>query len=403
MRIGIDIRYALHTRRGIGSYILNLLCKLIEIDRENQYFLYTDIDDLEEIIPLQDNFKIVKISLPKYLPGRVAPGQTKSKLFAIWEQILLPIQAYADRLDLLHCTGNTAPLYLHPSIELVLTVHDVMFALPSTILPKPKSLNSRLFSQYCTWLLPWVVRRSNQTIAVSNYSKQDIITYTQIDPQKIQVIYPGIDPRFKRVDEQTISEIRLKLALPDKFVFAFGAPDPRKNTTTAIDSFLNFCQANADRSLVIAGVNDTYKATLLQQIAASPFKQRITILPFVNDADLVSIYNAADLVLYPSLYEGCGFPVLEAMACGTPVIASNVTSIPEVAGDAAILIDPLDIDGITAALVKLSTDLDLRQSLIDRGYRQAQTFSWRRTAQENLNIYHQAIEQRLVSDRAIEL
>jgi glycosyltransferase involved in cell wall biosynthesis len=403
MRIGIDIRYALHTRRGIGSYILNLLRKLIEIDRENQYFLYTDIDDLEGLLPQQDNFKIVKISLPKYLFDRVDPNQTKSKLFAIWEQILLPMQAYADRLDLLHCTGNTAPLYLHPSIELVLTVHDVMFALPSTILPKPKALYSRLFNQYCTWLLPWLVRRSNTTISVSNYSRQDIINYTQIDPQKIQVIYPGIDPRFERIDEQTISEIRFKLALPDKFILAFGAPDPRKNTITVLNAFFSFCQLNTDRSLVIAGVNDTYKATLLQQLDASPFKHRITILPFVNDADLVSIYNAADLVLYPSLYEGCGFPVLEAMACGTPVIASNVTSIPEVAGDAAILIDPLDIDGITAALIELSTDLDLRQCLIDRGYQQAKAFSWRRTAQENLNIYHAAIEQQLASDRAIEL
>jgi glycosyltransferase involved in cell wall biosynthesis len=403
MRIGIDIRYALHTRRGIGSYVLNLLRKLIEIDRENQYFLYTDVDDLEGLLPLQDNFKIVKISLPKYLPSQVAPGQTKSKLFAVWEQILLPIQAYKDRLDLLHCTGNTAPLYLHPSIELVLTVHDVMFALPSTILPKPKSLYSSLFNQYCTWLLPWIVRRSNQTIAVSNYSKQDIITYTQSNPEKIQVIYPGIDPRFQRVGEQVIAEIRQKLALPDRFILAFGAPDPRKNTITVLNAFLNFCQSNPDRSLVIAGVNDTYKATLLQQIDTSPFKHRITILPFVDDADLVSIYNAADLVLYPSLYEGCGFPVLEAMACGTPVIASNVTSIPEVAGDAAILIDPMDIDGITAALVKLSTDLDLRQRLIDRGYQQAQSFSWRRTAQENLNIYQTAIDRRLASAPAIEM
>jgi glycosyltransferase involved in cell wall biosynthesis len=403
MRIGIDIRYALHTRRGIGSYVLNLLRKLIEIDRENQYFLYTDVDDLEGLIPQQDNFQIVKISLPKYLPDRVTPGQTKSKLFAIWEQVLLPIQAYADRLDLLHCTGNTAPLYLHPSIELILTIHDVMFALPSTILPKPKSLYSRLFSQYCTWLLPWVVRRSNTTISVSNYSKQDIITYAQTNPQKIQVIYPGVDPKFKRVDDLIIADIRLKLALPDRFILAFGAPDPRKNTIAVLNAFLNFCQSNTDRSLVIAGVNDTYKATLLQQIDVSPFKQRITILPFVDDADLVAIYNAADLVLYPSLYEGCGFPVLEAMACGTPVIASNVTSIPEVAGDAAILIDPMDIDDIMAALVKLSTDLDLRQRLIDRGYQQAQAFSWRRTAQENLNIYHAAIEQRLASDHVIEL
>jgi glycosyltransferase involved in cell wall biosynthesis len=401
MRIGIDIRYALHTRRGIGSYILNLLRKLIEIDREHQYFLYTDVDDLEGVIPQQDNFQIVKISLPKYLPDRVETGQTKSKSFAIWEQILLPIQAYTDRLDLLHCTGNTAPLYLHPSIELVLTVHDVMFALPSTILSKPKSLYSSLFNQYCTWLLPWIVRRSQTTISVSNYSKQDIIKYTQTNPQKIQVIYPGIDPKFKRVNDLIVSEIRSKLALPDRFILAFGAPDPRKNTTTVLNTFLNFCQFNDDRSLVIAGVNDTYKTTLLQQIGSSPFKQRIKILPFVDDADLVAIYNAADLLLYPSLYEGCGFPVLEAMACGTPVIASNLTSIPEVAGDAAILIDPMDIDGITSALVQLSTDRDLRQRLIDRGYQQAQSFSWRRTAQENLNIYRATIEQRLISARAV--
>ena len=395
MRIGIDIRYALHTRRGIGSYILNLIDNLASIDKSNQYFLYTDVDDTEGVMPKQDNFKIVKISLNKYSSNQVNYGQTKSKLFAIWEQILLPIQANADRLDMLHCLSNSAPLYLNSSIQLILTIHDVMFALPSTILPKPKSFYSSLFNQYCTWLLPQIVRRASATITVSNYSMKDILNYTKIEApedrlcqrQKVHVIYPGIDPRFKKIDDKTIEEFRNRLDLTTKFILAFGAPDPRKNTVTVLNAFLNFCKINSDRSLVIAGVSDSYKSTLVKQINSSEFQHRITILPFVNEDDLVSLYNAAELVLYPSLYEGCGFPVLESMACGTPVIAANVTSIPEVAGDAAILVDPLNIDQITDALVKLSADQDLQRTLIDKGTRQALEFSWRRTAQETLNIY----------------
>ncbi len=399
MKIGIDIRYALHTRRGIGSYILNLIENLALIDKINQYFLYTDVDDTDGVMPKQDNFKIVKLSLNKYSLDRVDRNQTKSKLFAIWEQVLLPIQANADKLDILHCLGNTAPLYLNSSIQLMLTVHDVMFALPSTILPKPKSLYSSLFNKYCTWLLPRIVRRAATTITVSNYSMKDILDYTQIDSHKIHVIYPGIDPGFQRIDNKTIEEFRNKFNLSTKFILAFGAPDPRKNTVTVLKAFLNFCEINNDRSLVIAGVSDSYKSTLVKQISLSEFRHRITILPFVNEEDLVSLYNAADLVLYPSLYEGCGFPVLESMACGTPVIAANVTSIPEVAGDAAILVDPLNIDEITDALIELSADEELRRTLIEKGNRQALEFSWRRTAQENFNIYNSLNSHHLTANQ----
>jgi glycosyltransferase involved in cell wall biosynthesis len=388
MKIGIDIRYALHTRRGIGSYILNLIDNLAAIDKINQYFLYTDVDDVEGVMPQQDNFKVVKLSVNKYMTNRTNRDRTKSKLFAIWEQILLPIQAHADNLDILHCLGNTAPLYLHSSIRLILTVHDVMFAIPSGILPKTKSFYSTLFNQYCAWLLPRIVRRSVTTVTVSNYSMKDIINYTKIEPPLVQVIYPGIDPRFKKAGDRAIEDFKEKFNLKTKFILAFGAPDPRKNTITVLNAFLNFCKTNRDRDLVIAGVSDTYKTTIIEHINSSDFKHRITILPFVNEEDLVSLYNAADLVLYPSLYEGCGFPVLESMACGTPVIAANVTSIPEVAGDAAILVDPLNIDQITNALIKLSSDDNLRQTLIEKGDRQALNFSWRRTAEENLNIYN---------------
>ncbi len=388
MRIGIDIRYALHTRRGIGSYILNLIDNLATIDKINQYFLYSDVDDAEGVMPSQDNFRIVKISLNKYASTRIDRDRTKSKLFAIWEQVLLPIQANADKLDILHCPGNTAPLYLNSSIKLILTVHDVMFALPSAILPKAKSFYSSLFNKYCTWLLPCIVNRASAIVTVSNYSKKDILDYTKIDSHKVHVVYPGIDPRFKKIDDRAIEELRDKFDLQTKFILAFGAPDPRKNTISVLNAFLNFCKINEDRSLVIAGVSDAYKTILTDHINSSNFKHRIAILPFVNEEDLVSLYNAADLVLYPSLYEGCGFPVLESMACGTPVIAANVTSIPEVAGDAAILIDPLNITEITDALVELSTDDNLRQTLIKKGDKQALEFSWQRTAQENFNIYN---------------
>ncbi len=388
MRIGIDIRYALHTRRGIGTYILNLIDNLASIDQTNQYFLYTDVDDDEGIIPRQDNFKVIKISLNKHSSNQQNLDRTKSKLFAVWEQILLPLQASIDKLDILHCPGNTAPLYLSASIQLVLTVHDVMFALPSTVLPKPKSLYSSLFNKYCTWILPQIVRRSSATITVSDYSMKDILDYTKVDRQKLHVIYPGIDPSFKKIDDRTITDFRNRFGIDNKFILAFGAPDPRKNTITVLNSFLEFCKTNDDRLLVISGVSDAYKNTIVKHISSSNFRNRIIILPFVSEQDLVLLYNAADLVLYPSLYEGCGFPVLESMACGTPVIASNVTSIPEVAGDAAILVDPLNINQIANSLTKLSVDQNLQQTLIDKGNLQASKFSWWRTAQENFNIYN---------------
>jgi glycosyltransferase involved in cell wall biosynthesis len=375
MRIGIDVRYALHTRRGIGNYILNLVHNLATIDSDNQYFLYSDIGDIECILPQQKNFKFTQLSIGNI---RKDNNQTKSKLFALWEQLLVPQQAKKDELDILHCPGNTAPLFLDKSIQLVVTLHDVMFLLPHSVLPQVQSLYSTLFRLYCQWVLPRIPQHSLTIITVSNYSKKDIIKYLKINPQIVKVIYEGIDSKFK---------IKKITPAKNKFILAFGGHEVRKNCLRTIDAFVDFSQNNPDYFLVLCGMRDDYKILIEKYITSKNIQNKVTLLSYVSDAELVSLYNAADILLYPSLYEGFGFPVLESMACGTPVISSNTTSIPEITEDAALLIDPSSVKEISNALIKITTDKSLRKTLLEKSKQRVLEFSWLKTAKETKDLY----------------
>ena len=375
MRIGIDVRYALHTRRGIGNYVLNLIHNLAAIDSCNNYLLYSDIKDKDEALPQQKNFEFIQISLGN---NQKDINQTKSKLFALWEQVLLPQQAKRDKIDILHCPGNTAPLFLDRSIKLIITLHDVMFLLPQSVLPQAQSLYSSIFRLYCGWLLPIISENSCAIITVSNYSKADIIKYLNIESEIIHVIYEGIESKFQiRAVDNTAS----------KFILAFGGHEIRKNCKRIVDAFAKFTKNNTTHLLVLCGVKDDYKLFIKKYANSKNIQNRIKLLPYVSDEELILLYNTADVVFYPSLYEGFGFPVLESMACGTPVIASNTTSIPEIARDAAILVNPLNVDEMANALHKIVTNQELRETLLQKSKQRVLEFSWKKNAEETMNLY----------------
>ena len=379
MIIGIDTRFAIKKRRGIGNYTLNLVQYLAKIDRENQYILYIDQPDLENLLPNSPNF-LIKFLVPSN--------------YLLWEQLRLPIQLIQDKVDIIHCTANTAPLFLPKKVHLITTIHDVMFLKDTTLIPQSDILYQRLGRVYRSLVIKETINNSSQIITVSKYSKSDIWQhFPDVQQELIQTTYESADSAFKILEDKHISEnIKHKLGISGDYLLTLGGTDLRKNTNLVIKAFAKLKKSNAiDENLVIVGIANWKKTEFYKLVCSLKLEKEVIFTDFISQYELVCLYNCATLFLYPSLYEGFGIPPLESMACGTPVITSNTTSIPEIVGDAALQIDPNSQEELEAAVYKLLVDHSLRDNLIQRGLARAKQFSWRRMAEETLDIYKSII------------
>lgn len=380
MKIGIDARFALHNRRGIGNYSLKLILNLAEIDSENQYVLYVDRDDVEKILPIKPNLCIRKLLPANYL---------------IWEQVLLPQQAKKDSLDILHCLGNTAPIKISHRIKLVSSIMDVMYLKDYSELPQSYSFYQKLGRIYRKFIVPRTVHSLSKVITISFYSKTDIMHHLKtLHGKDVAVTYLAANEWFKPCKNEMLFEsLKNKYNIHDEYIFTLGATDPRKNTERIIRTFLELKSEEAiPEQLVIAGLPNWKNTLFYKMIMDSEFKHDIIFLDFVTEDDLICLYNYAKVFLYPSLYEGFGLPPLEAMSCGAPVITSNSTSIPEIVGDAAILINPHDDEELIDALLLMLRDEKVRSDYIERGFSQVKKFSWKRMAAETLELYKSLAE-----------
>lgn len=383
MLIGIDARFAVHNRRGIGNYTLKLIQNLGEIDNQNEYILYTDRDDTEEVLPRQKNFRIKKLHPSNYL---------------IWEQIALPMQARKDSLDILHCTGNTAPIYLNTKIKLISTIHDVMYLKDYSAIPQSLSIYQRWGRIYRKMIVSLTIKHVAKIITVSNFSKNDIKEhFPSIKNEGIDVIYEAADERFRVVDRNDATvKIKNKFGIAGSYILSLGATDPRKNTELVIKKYIELRrEKKIEEKLVIVGMPNWRQTKFYNMAYESSFAEDIMFTDFISEEDLVLLYNCATVFLYPSLYEGFGIPPLEAMACGVPVITSNTTSIPEIVGNAALLINPRDGKELEKVLLNLLNDEMLRKDLIKRGLEQVKNFSWKKMAKETLNVYESLGQTRL--------
>lgn len=381
MIIGIDARFAVHNRRGIGNYSLKLIWNLAEIDSENQYILYIDKDDTEKVLPDKPNFCIKKLTPANYL---------------VWEQFSLPFQSQKDNLDILHCLGNTAPIKLSSRIKLISSIMDVMYLKDNTVLPQSCSMYQRMGRIYRKFIVPRTVDNLSKVITISHFSKSDILNHLKaLRDEDVAVTYLAANEWFKpRKDEIGFECIKKKYNIYKDFIFSLGASDPRKNTDRVIRTFLKLkAQHSISEQLVISGLPNWETTSFYKMVQNSEFKNDIVFLDFVTEDDLVCLYNYAKVFLYPSLYEGFGLPPLEAMSCGVPVITSNTTSIPEIVGDAAILINPHDDEELKDALLLMLHDEKIRSDYIERGFNQVKKFSWSRMAAETLEIYKSSIER----------
>ena len=375
MIIGIDARFAIHNRRGIGNYTLKLIQNLAKIDFDNKYILYTDTEDVYDVLPQERNFTVKRIFPSNYF---------------LWEQIALPIQAKEDAVEILHCTGNTAPIFLNKRIRLISTIHDVMFLKDYSELPKSASLYQRAGRLYRKTIVPRTVKRLSRALTVSEFSKSDIIKHIpSLAHERIKAIYEAASENYCRIDKTlALQKANSKFGFDGNYILTLGATDPRKNTELVINQYIELRNANKmNEKLLIVGIPNGEQAKFYNIIQESHFKEDVIFTDFVSEEDLVFLYNGATIFLYPSSYEGFGIPPLEAMACGVPVITSNATSIPEVVGDAAILINPKNGEELKSALMKLLNEENQRATLIARGLEQARKFSWTKMAEETLMIY----------------
>ncbi|HET8922233.1 MAG TPA: glycosyltransferase family 1 protein [Candidatus Acidoferrum sp.] len=379
MRIGIDAHFASYELRGMGKYVLQLVSGLAQSDESNEYVIYGD----PRMFPKLRSYTNVQFRDPKDLS------------YPVWEQLVLPIRVRQDRLDILHCPANTAPILVPGKMKLVITVHDVMYLLPSSVLSASSVFRQRLGNFYRRVVVPRVARRAEFIIAVSEFSKREIARYLKILPDRVRVIHEGIDTQFASLADAITAPPREigGESLDSPFILALGAGDPRKNTLAVIRVYASRWRDFPNQEkLVIVGLRDWQSSAAYQLVRELGLSKQVLFAGYVCEELLAWLYASSRCFLYPTLYEGFGFPPLEAMACGVPVITSDCSSVSEIAGDAAILVDPGSEEAIGDALVRVLREEPLRRQLTERGKERVQKFSWLETARKTLSVYEELRE-----------
>ncbi|MEN6371579.1 MAG: glycosyltransferase family 1 protein [Armatimonadota bacterium] len=371
MKIGIDTRYLSHPQDGgFKTYTQNIVHGLAELDHENEYILYTDRPGVES----HDNFRVKIVSGP-------AP---------VREQVLLPLAMARDKVDIAHFPCNTGPFV--PYCPMVLTIHDLI---PLLQREKDRRMprKMRMFNSYWRKVMPRAARRASRIITISEASKSDIQRMLNIPEEKISVVPTGLNPDFHPITDSALLErVRETHGLPERFILGLVSSDPRKNCLGIVGA-AGLASSELDRIGIVLICASPEARAMAVDIACrhQSHLPRMVLLDPVSRQDLTAIYTLADVLVFPSFYEGFGLPVIEAMACGTPVVTSNVSSMPEVAGDAAVLVDPNDTEAISRGLLELLNDKKLREKMIRRGRERAAEFSWKRTANETVAVYESLI------------
>jgi len=366
MRIGLDVRKI--NDFGIGTYIQNLVKYLLEMDKQNQYFLFFNHRDIENYsYPKEQVMKLINNS-PKY---------------SIREHFSLSHQAKKYDIQLFHEPHYTLPYFLE--CKKVVSIHDLIH------LKFPQNLPAKKAYIYAKFMIGQAVKKSDKILAGSENTKNDVMEIFKTNQRKIEVIYYGVDEIFKPINDQNVLEnFRNKYKLPDKYILYSGSVRKHKNLENALKAYAMLKDKSYD--LVLAGVGLQNQKVLEPMLKELKITEKVKIIPFLDYAELALLYNSAAVLFFPTLYEGFGLPVLEAMACGIPVVSSNNSSIAEVSGDAAVLVYPANLKEMAEALEKVLAETSLRQRMISLGLERAKIFTWKKTAEKTLRIYQELLE-----------
>jgi len=365
LRIGIDLTGLWREATGIFVAASKLARELLHIDTENRYTLFFSGE-------VHRDFR----ELPSNARTRVIP--IREEFFA--KQILMGALCNALGLDVIHFPAFPPPVSCFRPF--IWTLHD---ATP-WLYPETMDLKGRL---YFRWIGGRAARKSRLLVTDSEDAKQKIANALALPDHKVRVVRLGVDATFRRlVDLELLAAVRARYRLPERFILVVGTREPRKNLPALVQAYRRMCKANETKlGLVIVGRTGWNSEALEDDLRNHD--EQIILTGFVPHSDLVALYSLAEVFVLPSLYEGFGFPPLEAMACGCPVIVSNRGSLPEIAGDAAILIDPESQDSIVTAIRTVESNQLLREDLARRGMERAKDFSWKVTAAKMLDLYYE--------------
>jgi len=377
LRIGIEAQRLFRPHKhGMDIVVLELIKHLQRIDHENEYFIFVKPDVDNEVVQETPNFHVIEI------PGGPYP---------VWEQILLPKAVQKAEVQLLHCTSNTAPL--QAGLPLILTLHDIIYL--ETLNLRLGSWYQRLGNLYRRWNVPRIVPQCQRVLTVSDFERARIVERLPGPPDQVQVVYNSAGEQFQRITDQVaLDAAKARYGLPERFAFFLANTDPKKNLRGVLQALAMLKkEGQLSFKLVMLDYKEAALTAILRELDALDLRSEILLCGYVPNHELPLIYTLATVFLYPSLRESFGIPILEAMACGTPVITSNTSSMPEVAGSAALLVDPFRPETIAAAILRLQNDPVEHAKLIAEGLQRVQQFSWHKTACQVLAIYKQVANE----------
>ena len=371
MKIAIEAQRIFRpNKHGMDFVALETIRELQKIDHENEYFIFVSPGP-DHCLNESDNMHIVELRCPSY---------------PLWEQVALPRAVARVRPDLLHCTSNTAPVKC--PVPLVLTLHDIIF------LEKRQSSSRSLYQEmgwhYRRLVVPRILSECRKIITVSNFECNRIREALNLPKDRLTAVYNGYSPHFRQMPPAP--EIVHKYVPSDDYLFFLGNTDPKKNTPRVLKAYgLYLRQSKHKRPLLIADLKEEAIDGILSAEGIKEIKPYLSFPGYIPNADLAALYNGTFAFLYPSLRESFGIPMLESMACGTPVIAGNTSAMPEIAGEGALLADPLDENDIARKILLLEEDDTFYQQQVDYGLERVKLFSWRKSAEALLKIYKEII------------
>ena len=377
MKIGYEAQRLFRNKKhGIEIVSLEILRALQIIDQDNKYEVFAKTDNDHDCILPSVSLKI---------------HRTPAFSYPIWEQLFLPLFSRKCEVEILHCTANTAPLFC--AAPLVVTIHDLIYL---DKIEMKGSTYQNFGNLYRRWVVPIIAKKAAAIITVSSYAKNEIANKLHIPEHKIFVIHNGVHEKFRVIAaSQIINTFKNKYQLPLNFFLHFANEAPRKNTIGTLRAFVQYCRKNPNPfHLVLTNINEEKTLKMLDSIQATEVSKFIVCLPYLPAAELPLLYNAAQIFLYPSYSEGFGLPVIEAMACGTPVITANNSSLPEVAGDAAFLVDADNHQQLANAMTSIAAEENIKKIMIEKGLTQAAKFKWQHAANKTKEVY-QMIQQQL--------
>ena len=375
MRIGIEAqRIFRKNKHGMDYVVLQEILEIQKMDNENEYFIFVKPGE-DHCVKSTENVHVVEIACPSY---------------PLWEQWALPRAAKKANVDILHCTSNTAPIWC--DIPLVLTLHDIIFLEPRD--KQNKSLYQNLGWFYRRLDVPRILNKCRRIITVSNFEMENIINKLNIPRERMAMIYNGYNEWFSPIKNCDLPNAISQKLTANNYFFFLGNTDPKKNTERTLVAYSKYLsQSSIKRKLLMADLDTNYLNDIITRNGIENIRDKIVMPGYIVNSDLPFIYNNAFAFLYTSLRESFGIPLLEAMACGTPVITSNTSSMPEIGGADAILVNPESSNEITSMMLRLETDESFYQKQKTIGLERAKLFSWKKTTEQLLHLYQEVYQE----------